>query len=113
MKCIVDGTYSLIIIQTKECINMIKHTILFVVVRISDCGESSNYLVADEQKRNKKELDGRRNKTMKKSTRLQYRPLQRPQLTRIEDKGDQPSGGETNWTNTGAKRSGRGQHKIG
>ena len=37
--------------------------------------------------------------------------------TRKYDKGDQPSGGETTWTNrsfpTGAIRSGRGQRKIG
>ena len=26
-----------------------------------------------------------------------------------DDKGDQPSGGEMTWTNTGATRSGRGQ----
>ena len=30
-----------------------------------------------------------------------------------KDKGDQPSGGETTWTNTGATRYGRGQHKTG
>ena len=30
-----------------------------------------------------------------------------------DDKGDQPSGGETTWTNTGATRYGRGQHKTG
>ena len=30
-----------------------------------------------------------------------------------DDKGDKPSGGETTWTNTGATRSGRGQHKTG
>ena len=29
------------------------------------------------------------------------------------DKGDQPSGGETTWTNTGATRYGRGHHKTG
>ena len=34
-------------------------------------------------------------------------------LTRKDDEGDQPSGGETTWTNTGAIRSGRGQHKTG
>ena len=34
-------------------------------------------------------------------------------MTRQVDKGDQPSGGETTWTNTGGTRSGRGQHKIG
>ena len=34
-------------------------------------------------------------------------------MTRKDDKGDQPSGGETTWTNTGATRSGIGQHKIG
>ena len=28
------------------------------------------------------------------------------------DKGDQSSGGETTWTNTGATRSGRGLNKI-
>ena len=33
--------------------------------------------------------------------------------TRKVDKGDQLSGGETAWTNTGATRSGRGQHKTG
>ena len=33
--------------------------------------------------------------------------------TRKYDKGDQPSGGETIWTNTGATRSGRGQRKTG
>ena len=33
--------------------------------------------------------------------------------TRRDDKGDQPSGGETTWTNTGATRYGRGQHKTG
>ena len=32
---------------------------------------------------------------------------------RKDDKGDQPSGGEMTWTNTGATRSGRGQHKTG
>ena len=26
---------------------------------------------------------------------------------------DQPSGGETSWTNTGATRCGRGQHRTG
>ena len=34
-------------------------------------------------------------------------------MTRKYVKGDQPSGGETTWTNTGAKRYGRGQHKTG
>ena len=34
-------------------------------------------------------------------------------MTRKDVKGDQPSGGETTWTNTGAKRYGRGQHKTG
>ena len=29
------------------------------------------------------------------------------------DKVDQPSDGETDWTNTGATRYGRGQHNIG
>ena len=33
--------------------------------------------------------------------------------TRKDDMGDQPSGGETTWTNTGAARPGRGQHKTG
>ena len=33
--------------------------------------------------------------------------------TRKDDKGDQPSGGETTWTNTGATRSDRGLHKTG
>ena len=32
-------------------------------------------------------------------------------MTRNDDKGDKPSGGETTWTNTGATRSGRGQRK--
>ena len=34
-------------------------------------------------------------------------------MTRKDLKGDQPSGGETTWTNTGATRYGRGQHKTG
>ena len=34
-------------------------------------------------------------------------------MTRKYDKGDQPSDGETTSTNTGATRSGRGQHTIG
>ena len=34
-------------------------------------------------------------------------------MTRKDDKGDQPSGGETIWTNTGTTRYGRGQHKTG
>ena len=34
-------------------------------------------------------------------------------MTRKDDKGDQPSDGETTWTNTGAPRYGRGQHKTG
>ena len=34
-------------------------------------------------------------------------------MTRKDDKGDQPSGGETTWTNNGATRCGRGQHKTG
>ena len=34
-------------------------------------------------------------------------------MTRKDDKGDQPSGGEMTWTNTGATRSGRGGHKTG
>ena len=29
-------------------------------------------------------------------------------MARKDDKGDQPSGEETTWTNTGATRSGRG-----
>ena len=33
--------------------------------------------------------------------------------TRKYDKGDQPNGGETSRTNTGATRSGRGRHKTG
>ena len=33
-------------------------------------------------------------------------------MTRKDDKGDQSSGGETTWTNTGGTRSGRGQHKT-
>ena len=34
-------------------------------------------------------------------------------MTRKDVKGDQTSGGETTWTNTGATRYGRGQHKTG
>ena len=35
-------------------------------------------------------------------------------MIRKNDKGDQPSGGETTWTNPGATRYGRGQlHKTG
>ena len=34
-------------------------------------------------------------------------------MTRKDVKGDQPSGGEATWTNTGATRYGRGQHKTG
>ena len=35
-------------------------------------------------------------------------------MTRKDDKGDQPSGGETTWTNTGATRYGIGHlHKTG
>ena len=34
-------------------------------------------------------------------------------MTRKDDKGDLPSGGETTWTNTGPTRSGRGHHKTG
>ena len=34
-------------------------------------------------------------------------------MTRKDVKGDQPSGRETTWTNTGATRYGRGQHKTG
>ena len=34
-------------------------------------------------------------------------------MTRKDVKGDQPSGGETTWTNTGATRYGRGQHNTG
>ena len=34
-------------------------------------------------------------------------------IARKDDKGDQPSSGETTWTNTGATRSGRGQPKTG
>ena len=34
-------------------------------------------------------------------------------MTRKDDKGDQPSVGETTWTNTGVTRYGRGQHKTG
>ena len=33
-------------------------------------------------------------------------------MTRKDDKGDQPSCGETTWTNTGVTRYGRGQHKT-
>ena len=34
-------------------------------------------------------------------------------MTRKDDKGDQPNGGETTWKNAGATRYGRGQHKTG
>ena len=34
-------------------------------------------------------------------------------MTRKYDKGEQPSGGKTTWTNTGATRHGRGQHSAG
>ena len=34
-------------------------------------------------------------------------------MSRKYVKGDQPSGGETTWTNTGATRYGRGYHKTG
>ena len=34
-------------------------------------------------------------------------------MARKDDKGDQPSGGETTWTNTEATGYGRGQHKTG
>ena len=34
-------------------------------------------------------------------------------MTRKDVKGDQPSGGETTLTNTGATRYGKGQHKTG
>ena len=34
-------------------------------------------------------------------------------MTRKDVKGDRPSVGETTWTNTGATRYGRGQHKTG
>ena len=48
-----------------------------------------------------------------------YQPLQIQHMdfachhmTGKYDKGDQPSGGETTWTNTGATRYGRGQHNT-
>ena len=34
-------------------------------------------------------------------------------IARKDDKGDQPSSGETTWINTGATRSGRGQPMTG
>ena len=34
-------------------------------------------------------------------------------MTSKDNKGDQPRGGETTWTNTGATRYGIGQHKTG
>ena len=34
-------------------------------------------------------------------------------MTRKYEKGEQPSGGEMTWTNTGATRYGTGQHKTG
>ena len=34
-------------------------------------------------------------------------------MTKKDDKTDQPSGGETTWTNTGATRYGRGHHTTG
>ena len=34
-------------------------------------------------------------------------------MTRKDEKGDQPSGGETTWPNTGATRYGRGQPNTG
>ena len=34
-------------------------------------------------------------------------------MTKKDDKGDQPSGGETTWTNIGMTRYDRGQHKTG
>ena len=34
-------------------------------------------------------------------------------MTRKDDTGDQPSGGETTWTNTGATQYDRGQHETG
>ena len=34
-------------------------------------------------------------------------------MTRKDVKGDKPSGGEMTFTNTGATRYGRGQHKTG
>ena len=34
-------------------------------------------------------------------------------MTGKDVRGNQPSGGETTWTNTGATRYGRGQHKTG
>ena len=34
-------------------------------------------------------------------------------ITSKDDKGDQPSGGEATWTNTGATRYGREQHRTG
>ena len=46
----------------------------------------------------------------------QRRPRASPlgdHMTREDDKGDQPSSGETTWTNTGARRYGRGQHNTG
>ena len=33
-------------------------------------------------------------------------------MTRKDDNGDQSSGGEATWTNTGATRYGRGQHNA-
>ena len=33
-------------------------------------------------------------------------------MTKQDDKGDQPSGGEMTWTNTAATRYGRGQHNT-
>ena len=44
---------------------------------------------------------------------LAYHHLDGDHMTRKYDKGDQPSGGETTWTNTGATRYGGGQHKTG
>ena len=34
-------------------------------------------------------------------------------MTRNDDNGDKPCGGETTWTNIEATRSGRGQRKTG
>ena len=40
-------------------------------------------------------------------------PLGDHMTIKDDKKGDQPSGGETTWANTGVTRYGRGHHKTG
>ena len=76
-------------------------------------GEDKRHRYNQQCETNEMVMDRAYQPSQRRPMDLADRHLETIIMTRIDDEGDQPIGGEMTWTNAGATRSGRGQHNTG